>query len=326
MRKTCLDVVHELARRDKRVFFIGSDLGIGTLQKFKEEMPGRFFMEGISEANIIGMAAGLAMEGKIPYINTIATFLTRRCFEQVVVDLGLHNLSVRLLGSGGGLVYAPLGPTHEAIEDIAIMRAIPNMTVIVPADADEMRRAMIQSLDHQGPIYIRIAKGGDPIVSREDIPFKIGKALKMLSGTDALVVTTGVTLSNGLEAAGQLEQEGMKVGVLHVPTIKPLDGEAIKEYAVKVPIIVTIEEHSIIGGLGSAVAEIISEANFSSPKRFKRIGIPDVFADQYGSQSSLMEGFGITTQNLVATINNLARPGSSRDKLIKQALVKPRLA
>src|SRR3989338_5451058 len=147
MRKMCLDVVYELARKDKRVFFIGSDLGIGTSEKFKDEMPERFFMEGISEANMVGMAAGLAMEGKIPYVNTIATFLTRRCFEQVVVDLGLHNLSVRLLGSGGGLVYAPLGPTHEAIEDIAIMRAIPNMTVIVPADADEMHRAMIQSLD-----------------------------------------------------------------------------------------------------------------------------------------------------------------------------------
>ncbi len=322
MRKTCLDVVHELARKDKRVFYIGSDLGIGTLQKFKEEMPGRFFMEGISEANIIGMAAGLAMEGKIPYINTIATFLTRRCFEQVVVDLGLHHLNVRLLGNGGGLVYAPLGPTHEAIEDIAIMRAIPNMTVIAPAEADEMRRAMLQSLDHQGPIYIRIAKGGDAIVSREDIPFKIGKALKMRSGSDALVITTGITLNNGLQAAGQLEQEGLKVCVLHVPTIKPLDKDSILNIAAGVGVIVTIEEHSIIGGLGSAVAEVLCEANFPSAKAFKRIGIPDVFAGQYGSQASLMQGFGITTENLVATIKNLTRPGSSPGKLIEQALVK----
>jgi transketolase len=305
MRKACLDMVHELARQDTRVFFIGSDLGIGTLQKFKEEIPGRFLMEGISEANIIGMAAGLAMEGKIPYINTIATFLTRRCFEQVVVDLGLHNLNVRLLGSGGGLVYAPLGPTHEAIEDIAIMRAIPNMTVIAPADADEMRRAMVQSLDHQGPIYIRIAKGGDPIVSREDIPFKIGKALSMRSGRDALIITTGTTLNNGLEAASQLEQEGIQASVLHVPTIKPLDQESILGAAAGVPVIVTIEEHSIIGGLGSAVAETLSEANFPSAKRFKRIGIPDVFAEQYGSQASLMEHFHISTRHLISVIKEL---------------------
>ena len=322
MRKVCLDVVYELARKDKRVFFIGSDLGIGTLQKFKDEMPERFFMEGISEANIIGMAAGLAMEGKVPYINTIATFLTRRCFEQIVVDLGLHNLNVRLLGSGGGLVYAPLGPTHEAIEDIAIMRAIPNMTVIAPADADEMRRAMLQSLDHQGPMYIRIAKGGDPIVTHERIPFRIGKALPMRQGTDALIVTTGITLGNGLQAADLLRAQGVEAAVLHVPTIKPIDREAILAHAAKVPVIVTVEEHSVIGGLGGAVAEIISEANFSSPKRFKRIGIPDVFADRYGSQASLMRGFGITTENIVATIKNLSRPDFLSEKLVEQELTK----
>ncbi len=307
MRKMCLDMVYELARKDKRVFFIGSDLGIGTLQKFKEEMPDRFFMEGISEANMIGMAAGLAMEGKIPYLNTIATFLTRRCFEQVVVDLGLHNLNVRLLGSGGGLVYAPLGPTHEAIEDIAVMRAIPNMTIIAPADSDEMRRAMAQSLDYEGPIYIRIAKGGDPIVTDDNIPFQIGKVLPMREGSDALIITTGITLRNGLEASDQLREQGVRVAVVHVPTIKPIDRKAIVAYAMEVPVIVTVEEHSIIGGLGGAVAEIISEANFSSPKRFKRIGIPDVFAGQYGSQASLMRGFGITTENVIATIKNLAR-------------------
>ena len=322
MRKMCLDVVYELARKDKRVFFIGSDLGIGTLEKFKDEMPERFFMEGISEANMVGMAAGLAMEGKIPYVNTIATFLTRRCFEQVVVDLGLHNLNARLLGNGGGLVYAPLGPTHEAIEDIAIMRSIPNMTVIAPADANEMRRAMLQSLDHEGPMYFRIAKGGEPIVTTDDIPFEIGKAFLMRQGPAGLVVTTGITLNNGLQAAEQLQREGLRISVLHVPTIKPLDRETILAQAAKVPVIVTVEEHSMIGGLGGAVAEIVSEANFNSVKRFRRIGIPDVFADRYGSQASLMQGFGITTENIVAVIKNLTGLGSSPGKLIEQELVK----
>ena len=134
MRKTSLDTVYEMARNDPRVVFIGSDLGAGTLDQFKEEMPERFFMEGVTEQNIIGMAAGLAMEGYIPYVNTIATFITRRCFEQVAVDLCLHNLPVRLIGNGGGLVYAPLGPTHLAVEDMAIMRSLPNMTVVAPVD------------------------------------------------------------------------------------------------------------------------------------------------------------------------------------------------
>ena len=322
MRKMSLEVVYELAKKDPRVFFIGSDLGIGSLQKFKDEMPERFFMEGISEANMIGMAAGLAMEGKIPYVNTIATFLTRRCFEQVVVDLGLHNLNVRLLGNGGGLVYAPLGPTHEAIEDIAIMRTIPNMTVIAPADAEEMRRVMLLSLNHQGPMYIRVAKGGDPIVTDPGIPFQIGKAFLMRNGNDALVITTGITLKNGLEASDQLKTQGLNVSVLHVPTIKPIDKETIKRCAKDASVIVTIEEHSIVGGLGGTVAEIISEANFSSPKKFKRIGIPDVFADQYGSQASLMQGFGITTENIIVTINNLAGGKSSVGRFIEPELAK----
>src|SRR2546426_4014196 len=152
MRKVCLDMVHELARRDERIFFIGSDLGIGTLKQFKVQMPERFLMEGVSEANVVGVAAGLALEGKIVYVNTIATFLTRRCFEQVALDLCLHNTNVRLIGNGGGLVYAPLGPTHLAIEDIAILRALPNMTILAPADAEEMRRLVPPAGEQHGPI------------------------------------------------------------------------------------------------------------------------------------------------------------------------------
>src|ERR1700691_244354 len=176
MRATCQNMVYDLAKRDKRVIFIGSDLSPGLLADMKKEMPERWYMEGITEANVIGMAAGLAMEGYIPYVNTIATFITRRCYEQVAVDVCLHNLPVRLIGNGGGLVYAPLGPTHLAIEDIAIMRALPNMTVVTVCDADEMERFMDQTLDWPGPIYIRLAKGYDPIVSRAELGFEIGKA------------------------------------------------------------------------------------------------------------------------------------------------------
>jgi transketolase len=306
MRKTCLDMVYELARKDPRIFFIGSDLGVGTLKQFKAEMPGRFLMEGVSEANVVGMAAGLALEGKIVYVNTIATFLTRRCFDQVVLDLCLHNANVRLIANGGGVVYAPLGPTHEAIEDIAIFRALPRMTILAPADAEEMRRLMPATVDHQGPIYIRLGKGGDPVVTNDRVPFRIGKAYPMKEGSDALIVSTGVMLKAALDAAGSLEAAGIKAAVLHVPTVKPFDQDTFLELARRVPVIVSVEEHTVIGGLGGAVAEIIAEADFKSPKRFRRIGIPDVFPDQYGSQASLLKRYDITAEKIVSVIRQLA--------------------
>ncbi len=306
MRKTALDMVYELAKKDKRIFFIGSDLGPETLKQFKEEMPDRYFMEGVSEQNIIGVAAGLALEGKIIYVNTIATFITRRCFEQNVLDLGLHNANVRLIGNGGGLVYAPLGPTHDAIDDIAIMRTIPNMTIVAPADADEMRRLMPLTVDHKGPIYIRLAKGNDPIATSDKVPFRIGKAIPMREGSDVLIITTGITLKIAQQAANTLMKEGVEVAILHVPTIKPLDKDSIIKYAKKVPAIITIEEHTLIGGLGSAVAEIIAETNFNG-KHFKRIGIPDVFPDGYGSQESLMDRYCINTKQLLTEIKNLIK-------------------
>lgn len=312
MRKTCLDMVYELARKDRRVFFIGSDLGIGTLKQFKAEMPDRFFMEGVSEANIIGIAAGLALEGKIVYINTIATFLTRRCFEQVALDLCLHNANVRLIGSGGGMVYAPLGPTHEAIDDIAIFRALPRMTIVAPADADEMRRLMPLTVDYSGPIYVRLGKGGDPIVTNDRTPFQIGKTIPMRDGSDALIVTTGVMLKPALDAAETLGKEGIETAVLHTPTIKPFDTEAVIEQASRVQAIVTLEEHNIIGGLGSAVAEAIAEANFDAPRRFKRIGLPDVFPDKYGSQASLMARYGLTAERVVEIVQSLMQPANAK--------------
>jgi transketolase len=305
MRRTCLNLVWDLARADKRIFFIGSDLGYGTLKGFKEEIPDRFFMEGVSEANVIGMAAGLALEGKIPYVNTIATFITRRCFEQIVLDLCLHNVRVRLIGNGGGLVYAPLGPTHLAIEDIAILRACPGMTIVAPCDADEMRRLMPLTVDYPGPLYIRLGKGGDPIVSSDEVPFEIGKAIPMRQGTDALIVTAGVTLKIGLDAADLLQAAGVSAGVLHCHTLKPLDTIAILDRAAIVSTVVTVEEHTLCGGLGSAVAEAIAEADFDSVKRFRRIGIPDMFPDEYGSQESLMRGFRIDAENVASVVTGL---------------------
>lgn len=305
MRKKCLDGVYELATQDDRVVFIGSDLGVGTLDQFKKDFPDRFFMEGVSEANIIGMAAGLALEGKIVYVNTIATFITRRCFEQVVLDLGLHNANVRLIGSGGGVVYAPLGPTHLAIDDLAIMRAIPNMTIVAPCDANEMGRLMPLTLSHQGPMYIRLGKGGDPIVSTDELPFEIGRAIPMVRGADVLLVSTGITLKIALDAAAGLGTQGISAGVLHMPTVKPLDVEAFLADAARVDAIVVIEEHTILGGLGGALAEIVAEAGFEPARRFKRIGIPDVFPHGYGSQAAMMTRYEITAERTMAVVREL---------------------
>jgi transketolase len=305
MRKRSLDMVYELAKKDARIFFIGSDLGVGTLDTFRAQMPDRFFMEGVSEANIVGMAAGLAMEGKIVYVNTIATFLTRRCYEQVVLDLGLHDVNVRLIANGGGVVYAPLGPTHLAIDDIAIMRAVPNMTIVAPCDADEMARLMPQTVDHKGPIYIRLGKGGDPIVSSDAHPFRIGRAITMATGDDVLLVTTGITLKIALEAAAALKMEGIAATVLHMPTVKPFDADAFLTHARRVDAIVSIEEHTILGGLGGAVAETIAEAGFDPAKRFKRIGLPDVFPHGYGSQATMMAAYGITAERTITVVREL---------------------
>ena len=303
MRKTSLEEIHKLAQADPRVVFIGSDLGSGTLDDFKREIPDRFFVEGISEANVVGMAAGLAMDGRIVYVNTIATFLTRRCFEQIALDLCLHNVNVRLIGNGGGLVYAPLGPTHQAIEDLAILRALPNMTIVAPCDAEEMKRLIPQTLDYPGPMYIRLAKGYDPIVSRDDVPFEIGKALQMRDGDDALLITTGITLRLALEAAERLAETGISTAVLHVPTIKPLDDEAILAAVEGVQSIVTIEEHTIYGGLGGAVAELLAESGPRRLPHFCRLGIPDVFADRYGNQAGLMDHFALNVENIVARVS-----------------------
>lgn len=302
MRNTCLEEIHRLARGDPRVVFIGSDLGAGVLDEFKDEMPERFFMEGIAEQNLIGMAAGMAREGYIPYVNTIATFITRRCYEQVAVDLCLAGLPVRLIGNGGGLVYAPLGPTHIALEDIAIMRALPNMTVFVAADADEMRRFVPCSLDWPGPIYVRLAKGGDPIVSRPEDGFEIGKAILLREPGEVLIVASGITVHRAIAAAESLAEEGIGCGVLNVHTIKPLDEGSILGAARNVDLVVSVEEHTVIGGLGSAVLDCLTENLGRRMPRITRLGIPDVFAEKYGSQEVLMDLYGLQPDHIATAV------------------------
>ena len=304
MRKTCTDLVYELAKHDSRIVFIGSDLGAGLLDQMKAEFPDRFFMEGVCEQNLIGMAAGLAMEGFIPYLNTIATFITRRCYEQIAIDLCLHNLPVRLIGNGGGMVYAPLGPTHMATDDIAILRALPNMAVIAPTDAEEMRRLMPKTVDWPGPMYIRLGKGGDAIVSKESDDFLIGKANSLRLGDDALIITTGIMASRALKAADILAYEGIQCGVLNMPTIKPIDKDCILNLAKNLRLIITVEEHTKIGGLGSAVSEVLIDELGSNIPTLKRLGLPDIFPKHYGSQDVLLEEFGLDAQGIAESIKH----------------------
>jgi transketolase len=316
MRNMAMNMVHKLAARDERVLYIGSDPGAGTLRAMSKEFPRRHLIEGISEAHIIGMSAGLAMEGFVPYVNTIATFLTRRCYEQVAVDLCLHNLPVRLIANGGGLVYAPLGPTHQAIEDIAIMRALPNMTVVCPADADEAARLMEQTLDWPGPIYIRLAKGGDAIVSRAEHGFQIGRAIVMRPPAEVLMITTGIMLQRALAAADLLAAKGLRAGILHMHTVKPLDTETLLGAIRGARLVVTLEEHVPSGGLGSAVAEtLIDKLGYGLPAML-RLSLPDRFMHNYGSQDSLMKKHGLSPNSIAAAIERaIGAPAASSPQL-----------
>ena len=302
MRKTSLDQIYQLAQQDERVIFIGSDLGPGVLSEFKKNIPERFFMEGISEQYIVGMAAGLAFDGFIPYVNTIATFLTRRCFEQLAVDLCMHDLPVRLIANGGGLVYAPLGPTHQAIEDIGILRTLPNMTIVAPCDADEMARLIDASLHWPHPLYIRLAKGGDPIVSKSELGFEIGKGIQLKKAGDVLLVTTGITTQIGLQASESLSKENIDCGVFHMHTIKPFDYDGLFQASESVKLIITIEEHVLNGGLGSAVLEAFSDHGLE--KKIIRLGIPDAFVKKYGSQELLMSEFGLDHETIFNLVVN----------------------
>lgn len=305
MRKTCLNEIYKLAQKDTRVVFVGSDLGHGTLDTFKKGFPDRFFMEGVSEQHLIGMLAGLAMGGKIPYYNTIAIFTYRRCLEQIILDLCLPNLPVRLIGSGGGYVYAPLGPTHLATDDIAILRTIPNMTIVAPADATEMARLMPQTLNWPGPLYIRLAKGADPIVTDPKKQFRIGKAIVMKEGNDVALFTTGITLGMALEAGAILEKKGIHASIVHVHTIKPLDVKTILFIIKRVRVVVSLEEGTIIGGLGSAIAELMVESTWFKP--MKRLGLPDLFTKKYGKQLEQMEYYGLNTVNVVNIVKKLLK-------------------
>lgn len=287
MRRTFADCLLNRARIDDRIFVVTPDLGFSILEPFQQEFPDRFLNVGIAEQNAIGLAAGLALSGKVVYVYSIIPFVTMRCFEQVRIDVAYMQTNVRLIGVGAGLSYGPAGATHHAIEDIAIMRALPGMTVCCPGDPVEVREVVSHSFEYPGPMYIRLGKTGEPKIHPDSLRVEIGKAVEVTKGNDLALITTSNMLEQGKKWVDEWSGKGLKVTLLSMPTVKPLDVEVIVNLIEKQMPIITLEEHNIVGGLGSAVAEVIAESGKSV--RFKKIAIPDIYSHLVGGQRFLRD-------------------------------------
>jgi transketolase len=287
MRTTFINTLTEEAKTNENIFIITPDLGFSVLERFRDLFPKRFLNVGIAEQNAVGVAAGLALSGKIVYVYSIVPFVTMRCFEQVRVDVAYMNTNVRLIGVGAGLSYGPAGATHHSIEDIAVMRNLPNMTVCCPGDPLEVREIVRQSVDYEGPMYIRLGKNGEPVIHQENQQLVIGKAIQVTDGQDLIIITTSNMLEEGKQIVDKLRDKGKSVTLVSMHTIKPFDTEMVLNLIHQGMPMVTLEEHNIIGGLGSAVSEVIAESG--QAVRFKRIGIKDVFCHEVGSQQYLRD-------------------------------------
>ena len=267
----------ELARQHPEVVALTADLMLShQLKGFKEAHPDRFFNVGIAEANLMGVSAGLALDGKIPFATTFAAFASMRAHEQVRSDIAYPNLPVKILGTMGGLSGGVAGPTHAGMEDIGTMRMMPGMTVIAPSDPLHLTQFVEQAYARRGPVYIRLGRGNDPIVYPKDQPVEIGKAIIVQDGSDATIVSTGVMLREALLAASRLVASGISTRVIDMHTIRPLDVDVIQQAARDTGLIVTVEDHMVTNGLGSAVAECVAESGAAC--RLTRLGIPDVFS------------------------------------------------
>lgn len=306
MRNAYLTVLYDLAKENKQILGLVADNGAIVYDKFRRDFPGQFLNFGISEANMISVAAGLASCGKIPFCYTISSFLTMRAFEQIRTDVCLQNMNVKLVGIGAGFVYSNLGPTHHATEDIAIMRALPNMTIFSPSDPLESRKVTIAAAQINGPVYIRLATGGTPKIYEKDYEFKVGRGVILREGKDATIITTGGILYDVLRAADLLKESNISTRVINIHTIKPIDREIILKAVLDTQVILTVEEHTIFGGLGSAIAEIILENN-KIPVKFKRLGLNGVFPSGYGSYEEMKEMNNLSKKDIVETVKNLLR-------------------
>lgn len=288
----------ELGHQHDDVFVLDADCAKSNYtNRFRDEFPDRFFNMGIAECDIVGTAAGMAALGKVPFANAYANFLTGRGYDQVRISVAYSGRNVKIVGHNAGTSAAQEGATHLPLEDIGLMRAIPDMTVIVPADSCEMEKAVRAAYEFDGPVYLRVGKLKVPDVTTADTPFEIGKAIRFREGSDVTLISTGNMLFETLKAAEILAEKGVSAEVLHMHTVKPIDSEAIVESARKTGAVVTVEEHSILNGLGSAVAETLCE---KYPVPLRRVGTKDVFGLS-GTMDELMDYFGLRAEPIAAT-------------------------
>lgn len=294
----------ELGKKDNKIFVLGADtVSSVAINGFQKEFPDRFANVGIAETNLLGVAAGLSIAGFIPFVSTYGVFASGRPWEQIRTTICYSKLNVKIGGSHSGLMVGPDGATHQALEEISIMRCLPNMTVLVPCDLVETKKATMASAYYNGPVYIRYGRENVPIITEDKTPFEIGKAIKMRDGKDVCIMACGSMVYESLMAAELLEKEGIKARVLNIHTIKPIDKQAIIEAANDCGAIVTAEEHQIFGGFGSAVAEVVV-ANKPVPMEF--VGINDTFGES-GKPSDLIVKYGLKDVNIVEAVRKVLK-------------------
>jgi transketolase len=300
MRDAYLSALYELAAVNKEVLALISDNGAIVYDKFRRDFPEQYYNYGISEANMVASAAGLAYSGKIPFVYTITNFLTMRAYEFIRNDVCLQNQNVKLVGTGGGFAYSSLGPTHHGTEDIGLMRGLPNMTILSPASPMEAKKATVAAATVAGPFYLRLGTSKEPEIYEEDYKFEIGKGVQIISGLDVTLIGTGAILFDLIKVARILSNEGISCRVVNIHTIKPIDKQIIITAADQTGLIITVEEHNIHNGLGSAVAEVLVD-NRRRPV-FKRMGLNDNFCIGYGTKDDLKRVNGLSVEHIIENV------------------------
>ncbi|MGQ0811183.1 MAG: transketolase family protein [Nitrospiraceae bacterium] len=301
MRTAFFRTLLEMAEEDARVHLVVGDIGFGVVEPFATRFPDRFLNAGVAEQNMTGIAAGIALSGKVVFTYSIGNFPTFRCLEQIRNDICYHHADVKIVAVGGGYVYGSLGMTHHATEDLAIMRALPHMTVIAPGDPVETKFLTRAVLREPGPCYLRLGRAGEPTVHKAGVEVALGKAITVREGRDLTLISTGGMLPIAVQVGELLRDLNIEARVLSMHTLKPIDMEALFSAALETQAIVTLEEHSVIGGLGGAVAEVLAESG-ELRVPFKRIGLPSEFSSHVGDQEYMQAVHGLSVDGIVNTL------------------------
>jgi transketolase len=305
VRDVFIEGLEALAAENPRLVLMTGDLGFAVLDRFRAKFPRQFYNVGVAEQNLAGVAAGLALSGHTVLTYSIGNFPTLRCLEQIRNDICYHNADVKIVAVGGGFAYGALGFSHFATEDLAIMRVLPGLTVVAPGDPVEVEKLLPQIVHHAGPVYLRLGRAGERICHDRDTVIELGHPTRARGGSDMLLLTTGGMLPVALEAAELLSKDRIETEVVSLHTLKPMDDAELTELIARFPSVVTCEEHSILGGLGGAVAEVIAEAGL--PVSFRRFGLPSRFPEGVGSQEYLRAVNGLDAPALRALVIALQR-------------------